>query len=419
MPFATKTLCASILIAGCAGSSAPLAPRHVAKLQGPAYRDFFAELPALVDKAYRAMRETLGLPPQPPPEIPVIVTSAGARHDPGRCGSFWGDHVVARTVWRSGQSKTVPPVSMRRAVGATSHGSVADRIGIVICLDKLVRSALDPRGLLRHEVAHVVTFRELGPYARRLPAWFQEGLAELLGGDGHARVRRVLAWNAAVPKIVGIAALGERRALRGRYFECYLHVRFLLERAGAGALAKAFDLLRQGRSLMEAVQALTGLGPEEYMAASTAWVQRTIGEVAVASGHDAFRAAVGVAKDAGAAKGIAALRAFLGEHERSAYESRARYLIARLLLQEKRFEEARAELGTFLAAEPEPSWAALYLQARVLAHADPCAARDILLDLIESSRTRAADRQNAERLLKSLEPKLSSTCAGAAKPEKP
>jgi hypothetical protein len=124
-------------------------------------------------------------------------------------------------------------------------------------------SSLDD--LLRHEVAHVLIARAAG--GRRLPRWFDEGLAMIAGGtwgaDDHARFLLELMVDPGVP----LARLdrrfaGNQRQVAGAYAVAGAFVRDMVQRHGAGAPSRILAAVAAGAPFPEAFQAGTGTALE-------------------------------------------------------------------------------------------------------------------------------------------------------------
>lgn len=237
-------------------------PQLRALLLRPAVSQFIRALPELAVASLRKAQLALGVDAKDVSSIPFVFAAAAMPGDPGRCRGFWR-HGIARAV--------------------TSSRGAARRHHIVLCLDKIPPRPDMLRGVLTHEISHVVLSRALGGHTRNLPRCLNEGIADHIAGKGHSRILRWIAASLrktrAPPKLIGFAALADDPGTPRSYAECGVHTRFLLERAGAGALTRLMQTLAGGASFWDAARQLTGLARDDYVRASDAWAERTLTEL--------------------------------------------------------------------------------------------------------------------------------------------
>lgn len=154
----------------------------------------------------------------------------------------------------SAQARRAPSWAVAYAVGGAS---------LVVLIPSRVPGYPDDsiETVLRHEVAHVLIARAAGH--RRVPRWFNEGLAihaaREWGFEDRARL------TVATVKRDGIAlAELERRFSGGTHSAASAYalsaafVRFLLDRHGPFVAARIFDHLAENRSFEEAFRRATG-----------------------------------------------------------------------------------------------------------------------------------------------------------------
>jgi hypothetical protein len=372
---------AAVAVGACAPAwqEKPLQEQILELSRRPAFRSFFAELKTLAREAFRGAREQLGLI-RPMREISIVLSAASAPGDPDGCR----------------KRPALAIASSRVAMGGRDVAT-----SIVFCVDRIARDPFDPRSILRHELTHVAVAQELGRLAYALPRWFQEGIAELVSGKAHQRVKATIGGAGLNPLTVvrGLDWLESSdrmhgpNAFRGHYAEGYLHVRFLAMRSGEGALPKLFARLRNGDSLWWAIRHVTGMDRSAFINASDAWVKETIAGLATASGLEALKTA----------HGIDGLRAFLAQHEGSAYLNWVHLRLARLLLDRKRPREALEE--TRRVVETNESWEAAWLMhARALfAAGEREATRRAISELLANQELTQRSRAFVDKLVKALE----------------
>src|SRR5204863_1337344 len=104
-----------------------------------------------------------------------------------------------------------------------------------------------------------------------------------------------------------------------------------------------------GLPFWEAVEKLVGRPRAEHVAASDAYVRRTVGELAEAGGRAAFNAAMAEKRE-DVAKGVKRLQDFLREHAGSPYEIPSREALAEEFLRFQRPLEALAQTAALLSS---------------------------------------------------------------------
>lgn len=147
-----------------------------------------------------------------------------------------------------------------------------------VCLRQPRSLTLDHPGralrfLLAHEVMHLVQFQVAGPLPRgdarqgnrpaRVPMWFVEGLAEVMGyrvtwpADPDGMLRRMRAIYRGQP-LPDMRSLEDRAALRHRQEHVYnagaLAVGLMVEARGTAAIGRILIAMGEGKSLAEAYQ---------------------------------------------------------------------------------------------------------------------------------------------------------------------
>ena len=123
--------------------------------------------------------------------------------------------------------------------------------------------------VLQHEVAHVLTARAAG--GRRVPRWFNEGLASAAERTWGLGARSRFAWEVVAggrltaTQIEGLFAR-ERRDVARAYVLSDALVRYLLERHGPRAPARILSVMAQGAPFEIALYAATGASVDAVVA---------------------------------------------------------------------------------------------------------------------------------------------------------
>lgn len=131
--------------------------------------------------------------------------------------------------------------------------------------------------VLQHEVAHVLTARAAG--GRRIPRWFNEGLASAAERTWSLGARSRFAWELVARKrltaagIEGLFAGGARDAARAYALSDAL-VRYLLERYGPRTPARILSGMARGAPFEIALYAATGASVDAVVA--TFWARRDV-----------------------------------------------------------------------------------------------------------------------------------------------
>lgn len=156
---------------------------------------------------------------------------------------------------------------MRRTAGVgvpewAAGVCVGSRSRIVLRADRLrergIASALITT--LRHEWVHLAWARRAGVYARRLPLWAEEGLAEEIGGgftlDGGQKLDFAAAWGGLIP-LSEIAAHWPAEANRAAlaYRQGRSWIRFFLRERGWDPLQRILGDLADGKGTSESLAA--------------------------------------------------------------------------------------------------------------------------------------------------------------------
>lgn len=131
--------------------------------------------------------------------------------------------------------------------------------------------------VLQHEVAHVLTARAAG--GRRIPRWFNEGLASAAERTWSLGARSRFAWEMVARErltaagIEGLFAGGARDAARGYVLSDAL-VRDLLERYGPRTPARILSGMARGAPFEIALYAATGASVDAVVA--TFWARHDV-----------------------------------------------------------------------------------------------------------------------------------------------
>ena len=131
--------------------------------------------------------------------------------------------------------------------------------------------------VLQHEVAHVLTARAAG--GRRIPRWFNEGLASAAERTWSLGARSRVAWEMVARErltaagIEGLFAGGARDAARGYVLSDAL-VRDLLERYGPRTPARILSGMARGAPFEIALYAATGASVDAVVA--TFWARHDV-----------------------------------------------------------------------------------------------------------------------------------------------
>ncbi|MCH8074923.1 MAG: hypothetical protein IIC64_03790 [SAR324 cluster bacterium] len=106
----------------------------------------------------------------------------------------------------------------------------------------------DPRGVLRHELAHAVIDLSIG---RHVPLWLHEGLAIQVAGELDYLDETRLTLAAVAGRLISLEVLMHRfpgghqgRALA--YAQAASFVRFLIRREGMGGIQRLLDMIKKG-----------------------------------------------------------------------------------------------------------------------------------------------------------------------------
>jgi hypothetical protein len=115
--------------------------------------------------------------------------------------------------------------------------------------------------VLAHEVAHVLIYRASA--GRRIPRWFNEGVAMLAGRSWRLRDETQLAWSLVSGEKVPLLMLddlfqGDRWQVERAYALAGALVQDLLDRYGTGLPAALFSRVAEGLSFDEALRRTTG-----------------------------------------------------------------------------------------------------------------------------------------------------------------
>lgn len=134
-------------------------------------------------------------------------------------------------------------------------------------------------GLLRHEWAHVATYRASG--GLRAPRWFSEGYAEWAAGWDRTRawrLRLALAVGGAPPlDSIALAWPAGRAPAESAYLLAASVVEYLVESSGERGLEAFFRRWRESGSFEESLRRTYGLTTGQLEEAWAQWVRRRYG----------------------------------------------------------------------------------------------------------------------------------------------
>lgn len=133
--------------------------------------------------------------------------------------------------------------------------------------------------LLRHEWAHVATYRASG--GLRAPRWFSEGYAEWAAGWDRTRawrLRLALAVGSAPPlDSITLGWPGGRAPAESAYLLAASVVEYLVESSGDRGLEAFFDRWRDSGSFEDSLRRTYGLTSGQLEEAWAGWVRRRYG----------------------------------------------------------------------------------------------------------------------------------------------
>ncbi len=135
-------------------------------------------------------------------------------------------------------------------------------------------------GLLPHEIGHLILHDFIGD-PRRLPIWFDEGVAQLQERGRVADARRILKPWIRAGRTVPIKALmrwdvrreTDERKVRLFYAQSVSIVDFLVERYGSRAFGRLCRGLRDGKPFVEALRTATGRRITSLAELERKWIQ--------------------------------------------------------------------------------------------------------------------------------------------------
>jgi hypothetical protein len=137
----------------------------------------------------------------------------------------------------------------------------------------------DVASVLRHELVHLMLPERLGGFDR-VPLWFEEGLAQVLGapilGTGLAHLK-VAEAAGRLPSLASLTVRfpPERSKAALAYSQSESVVRYLIERHGLDELLELLDRTRRTGSFEEALSATYGLTPGELASEWRKWLRGT------------------------------------------------------------------------------------------------------------------------------------------------
>jgi hypothetical protein len=155
----------------------------------------------------------------------------------------------------------------REAPGAPSWAAAVARAREATLVVRL--SALGPTvgtsetAVLRHELVHLVLPERIG-WGASVPRWFEEGLAEVVGGRLFRIDSQTLPLTAAAGRLIPLSKLGRSfpespSGAALAYAQGESAVEFLLDREGRDGLMALLDRLREGDRFDAALEAVYGL----------------------------------------------------------------------------------------------------------------------------------------------------------------
>lgn len=133
---------------------------------------------------------------------------------------------------------------------------------------------------LRHELAHVLIGAQLGRRLNRLPAWFHEGMAMLMSGEGmFFRRDLTLMGNALWGRIIPLSSLEssfpeELDKAELAYAESLSAVSMIEREYGAEALKGIIELVGMGYGFADAMTLVIGMTPRSFDLKWQSYVRR-------------------------------------------------------------------------------------------------------------------------------------------------
>lgn len=134
----------------------------------------------------------------------------------------------------------------------------------------------DATSVLRHELVHLLLPRRIG-WGVHLPRWFEEGLAQVVGGRLFRLDLELLPATKATGGLFPLAALDDHfpREASGAslaYAEGESAVRFLLSKGGRSTFSRFLDRIRDTRSFDAALLGVYGYTPKRLDRAWQKWL---------------------------------------------------------------------------------------------------------------------------------------------------
>jgi hypothetical protein len=140
--------------------------------------------------------------------------------------------------------EALPPALRANLHEGSSGFALLGRNQIHLVWGEMRRTGAHMRGVVVHELVHVLLDQYVQPQGARMPRWFHEGLAQSLAGDTYLGAREEdLVWRAAASRLPSFGELRERfptdeEGLRIAYAQSYSYVEFLRRQFGLDGLLR-------------------------------------------------------------------------------------------------------------------------------------------------------------------------------------
>ena len=213
------------------------------------------------------------------------------------------------------------------------------------------------RRVVVHEAVHAVMASRMGTAEayRAVPAWFREGTALLVSGEGPERVddrisATLLKGGSSADFLAGVTGRQVYPA------EGYLSVLWIEQRLGTSGLQELLSRLAEGGVFKTELEKLTGL---RLAGLEKAMLQGSVGRISrrISSPSERlFKDALRQAQEGHYERSRESLGALGGIGEGLAVRESAIFLHARTLVEEERYSEAAGQLESLLRKGYEVPW---------------------------------------------------------------
>jgi tetratricopeptide (TPR) repeat protein len=258
-------------------------------------------------------------------------------------------------------------------------------VEVVLPARRYLARPVKARAVVIHEAAHAVLASGLGSRERyeAVPAWFREGIALLVSGEGEERVgaeavRSLLERRRPGAFLAGIGRTGREPATVPGPAESYLAVLTLTERLGDDGLRAFSRRIGAGAEFFDELSRTLGLTEPLLGHACLEGAARRLEEVLPESEGEALLAAIDLLGEARPAPAARLLQGLLEGGRAPALDATARYFLARARLAAGEPAAARDLLEGLVSGALEALWepeALNLLGDARLALGDPAGAR--------------------------------------------